>query len=139
MTLRVVADTNIYISTLNFGGVADDVLALGRQGEILLFVSDPIFSEIEGVLVQKTRWSVDEAKRAGRNIQRFTEIVTPKERLEVFKRDEEPDNRILECAVAAEAHCIVSGDRALQSLQTFRSFEILSPREFLESRIWLAT
>ncbi len=29
--IRVVADSNVYISALNFGGVADEVLALGRR------------------------------------------------------------------------------------------------------------
>jgi len=27
---RVVADTNVYVSALNFSGTADEVLALGR-------------------------------------------------------------------------------------------------------------
>jgi predicted nucleic acid-binding protein len=36
--IRVVADTNVYISALNFGGVADEVLSLARSGEIALFM-----------------------------------------------------------------------------------------------------
>jgi uncharacterized protein len=139
MTIRVVADTNIYISALNFGGVADEVLALGRQGQMMLFISSPILKEIEGVLVQKFKWSLHEARRARRTIQGDAHFVTSKEKLQVFKRDDEPDNRILECAVAAHAHCIVSGDHELQSLRTFRSVAIVSPREFLESRLWLKT
>ena len=31
--LRVVADTNIYISALNFGGVPDRLFALARRGK----------------------------------------------------------------------------------------------------------
>jgi predicted nucleic acid-binding protein len=34
---RVVADTNIYISALNFSGVADDALALGRAGAVDIY------------------------------------------------------------------------------------------------------
>ena len=44
--LRVVADTNVYISALNFGGVPDQVLALARRGLIAMFVSKPILEEI---------------------------------------------------------------------------------------------
>ena len=44
---RIVADTNIYISALNFSGKADEVLALGRAG--------PILDEIGGVLARKFR------------------------------------------------------------------------------------
>jgi len=139
MTLRVVADTNIYISALNFGGVADEVLALGRQGQAIFCMSSPILKEIEGVLVQKFKWSMDEARRAKRTIRGGAHFVTPKEELRVFEKDDEPDNRILECAVAADANCIVSGDHQLQSLKRFRSVVIVTPREFLESRMWLKT
>jgi predicted nucleic acid-binding protein len=39
---RVVADTNIYISALNFSGVADDALALGRAGALDIYISPAI-------------------------------------------------------------------------------------------------
>ncbi len=55
--MRVVADTNVYIFALNFGGTADDVLALGRTQVILLFISSSILEEIEGVLLSKFQWS----------------------------------------------------------------------------------
>ena len=44
--LRVVADTNIYIYALNFGGVADDVLVLARTEKIRLYISKPILYEL---------------------------------------------------------------------------------------------
>jgi predicted nucleic acid-binding protein len=36
---RVVADTNIYVSALNFSGTADRVLALGRAGLVEVYIS----------------------------------------------------------------------------------------------------
>jgi predicted nucleic acid-binding protein len=39
---RVVADTNVYVSALNFSGTADEVLALGRAGLIEIYVSAAI-------------------------------------------------------------------------------------------------
>ena len=92
--IRVVADSNVYISALNFGGVADEVLALGRRQVIALFVA----------------------------------VVTA----------DEADNRILECAVTAKAHLIVTGDNHLRTLGRFRSITIVSPREFLDARLWEA-
>ena len=47
--------------------------------------------------------------------------------------DDEPDNRILECAVEAAAHVIISGDRHLRTLGAYRTIAILSPREFLDA------
>jgi predicted nucleic acid-binding protein len=43
---RIVADTNIYISALNFAGTADEVLALGRAGLVEICISRAILDEI---------------------------------------------------------------------------------------------
>jgi len=39
--LRVVVDTNLYVSALVFAGTPDEVVALARSGDIELFVSPP--------------------------------------------------------------------------------------------------
>jgi predicted nucleic acid-binding protein len=48
--LSVTADTNIYISALNFGGVPDRVLDLARAGAIRLAISDAIQVKLSVVL-----------------------------------------------------------------------------------------
>lgn len=135
--IRVVADSNVYISALNFGGVADEVLALGRRQLIALFVSPSILDEVEGVLLRKFKWSPKRARHARTLIHASAETVVPRERLAVVT-DDEADDRILECAVAAEAHLLVTGDNHLLKLGRFREITILSPREFLEARAWEA-
>jgi hypothetical protein len=40
---------------------------------------------------------------------------------------DEPDNRILECAVTGGADAIVAGDKALLQLKIFRKVKLLSP------------
>lgn len=129
--LRVVADTNIYISALNFGGVADDVLALARTEKIRLYIARPILYELQGVLAKKFKWQPAQIRDAVRNIIGYTTLVSPMESVSIIKHDE-PDNRILECAVASKADIIVSGDQDLKRLQRYRGIEIVSPREFLK-------
>jgi len=46
--------------------------------------------------------------------------------------DDDPDNRILECAAAVEADYIVTGDKHLLSLQHFRDIPILKLSDFIE-------
>lgn len=128
--LRVVADTNVYVSALHFGGVADEGLALGRRGRLRLSVSRPLLDEIEGVRVRKFRWPVRQARLARVAIQESATLVTSTMRVDAIV-EEEPDNRILECALAAQAHLVVSGDRHLQMLQISQGIAIVSPREFL--------
>lgn len=130
--LRVVADTNIYISALNFGGAADDVLALARAREIHLYISRSILHELQGVLAKKFRWTPVQIHEAARHILRYAILVSPMESVSVIKYDE-PDNRILECALAADAHVIVSGDQDLKRLRQYRGVKIVSPREFLKT------
>lgn len=130
--MRAVADTNVYISALNFGGTAEEVLALGRTQAIQLCISPSILKEIEGVLLWKFEWSAKRVRQALAGILEFTELVHPKETIHVITADE-PDNRILECALEAKAEVLITGDDHLQQLKTFRGISILSPREFLET------
>jgi len=130
---RVVADTNVYISALNFAGTADEVLALGRADVIQMFISQPILDEIERVLTRKFRWTAPRVREAARAIRGFAVLVNPSESVNVVHEDE-PDNRILECAIAAAADAIVTGDQHLRKLKRFRSAMIVSPREFLDAR-----
>jgi predicted nucleic acid-binding protein len=48
--LRVTADSNIYISAMNFGGAPDKLLDMARHGDIVLAISDPIVEELTHVL-----------------------------------------------------------------------------------------
>ncbi len=132
--MRAVADTNVYISALNFGGSAEEVLTLGRAGAIHLFVSPSILKEIEGVLVRKFHWPAKRTRQAIADIQEFAQLIRPKETLHVITEDES-DNRILECALEANADIVISGDKHLRQLGTFRGIPIVSPREFLESHL----
>ena len=129
---RIVADTNIYISALNFAGTADEVLALGRAGLIEIYISRAILDEIDGVLARKFRWSATRVREARGAIGDFTILVHPQDAVSVVSEDE-ADNRILECALAAGADTIVTGDRHLLELRKFGSVRITTPREFLDA------
>jgi predicted nucleic acid-binding protein len=81
---RVVADTNILVSAVQFGGKPKQLLDLALDGQVDLAISE-----------------------------------------------DPTDDRILECAVAAEAEVIVSGDTHLLSLGGFRGIPIQRVAEFL--------
>lgn len=130
--LRVVADTNVYISAFNFGGAPDQVLALARRGRIEMFVSKPILDEIEEVLQRKFQWPLSRAREALTFVREFAKEVRSTQRVDAIEKDE-PDNRILECALAANAAIVVSGDSHLRDLGSFQRIRILSPRAFLDA------
>ncbi len=131
LVLKVTADSNIYISALNFGGFPDKLLDLARSGEIQLAVSEAILAEVSRVLLDKFEWSENSIVQARAQISDFTERVNPEHRIDVVQ-DDPTDNRILECADAGESEYLVTGDKHLLKLGQFESTKIVTPAEFLE-------
>ncbi len=133
MTLRVTVDTNILVSHfLVPGGNPSKVLELARQGRMTLVLSDPILDEMEGVLEEKLKWPPEQVRRARHSVEDIIEIVRPHHSVSVVREDE-ADNRILECALSGRAEVLVPGDRHLLSLKKHRGVRIMNPRDFLEN------
>ena len=72
---RVTADSNIYISALNFGGKPQRVLELARTGRIELAISNAILTEISRILHHKFYWESEDVGDAVERILRFAEYV----------------------------------------------------------------
>ena len=130
--LHVVADTNVYVSAFNFGGPPLEIVILAIRQEIVLFISPPILTEIEGILRRRFKWSAGQVEEMLSATRQFARSVVPRERIDVLKEDE-PDNRVLEYAVEANAHVLITGDKHLQALRSLRGIGIMSPPEFLDA------
>jgi putative PIN family toxin of toxin-antitoxin system len=133
--VRIVLDSNVYVSALNFGGPPETIVRLARRGTFVVFTSDFIRAEVVRVLSKKFGWSQARVEDALRLLEPFVRLVQPSETV-VGVCDDPDDDHILACAVEAGADVIVSGDHALQAIGRFRDIAILSPRGFLESRFW---
>jgi putative PIN family toxin of toxin-antitoxin system len=127
---RVVADTNVLVSALQFGGKPKQLLDLAVDGQVDLAVSAEIVEEILRVLGQKFDRKSEWLTEADRHLRVITRIVAPTEPIRAIEADP-TDDRILECAVAAGAEVIVSGDTHLLALGTFRGIRIQRVAEFL--------
>ena len=129
--IRVVLDTNVIVSALAFGGVPRGVLELAEAGQCQLFYSEPIQTEVRRVLAEKFGWPDAMLHEALPVLWGIGTLVLPRTTLNAVPADPD-DNRILECAVAARAQAVVSGDRHLLALQNYKSIPIVTPRQFLE-------
>lgn len=127
----VTADTNLYISALNFGGRPLQLIELARAGMIRLAISDDILAEVRRVLRDKFGWPEDDLNQLDAELASFTMKVAPSKRLAVVTTDPD-DDRILECAVASRSSVLVSGDRHLLSLGQYEGIPIIRVAEFLE-------
>lgn len=128
----VVLDTNVYVSALLSGGAPERVVALGRRGRIDVLVSSELNHELLHVLRDKFRWSEARIADVRADLDEFVTWVEPTKRLTVLTGPGEPDNRVLEAALAGPADAIVTGDRHLLDLKRFRRIPILTPRLFLD-------
>lgn len=127
-----VADTNIYISAMLFGGPCEAILGLARAGLLDLYDSPAIERELRRVLREKFRWTDRQVRDAVLELRLITTRTHPVLHLSGVVQDAD-DHRILECAVAARADYLITGDkRHLQPLKHFRGIQIVSPREFLD-------
>ena len=128
--MRVVFDTNIYISALAIpGGNADDAYLEAVRGTFELYTSVAILTETARVLQMKFDWAEDKVREAVRAISQVATVLRPRPTLHILK--DEPDNRILECAIAAQAEFVVSGDRHLLALKHHANITMISLAEFL--------
>jgi uncharacterized protein len=114
--IRVTADSNIYISTLHFGGPPDEFLELARTGIIELTISDDILAEVTRVLCDKFGWSEEALSMVQARIADFTVRVAPAQKLDVVREDP-TDNCILECAVEGKSGYLVTRDKHLLKLR----------------------
>jgi putative PIN family toxin of toxin-antitoxin system len=130
---RAVIDTNVLVSFLLRRGstpwrVVKDVLECGE-----LLVSDATIAEIAEVLrrpkfdryVSRTL-----RERFLSTLPEFATHVVIVERIEACRDPQ--DDKFLEAAVNGKADFLVTGDRALLSIQTFRSVGIVSPSGYLQ-------
>ena len=129
--MKVVFDTNILVSALVFpGGRADIALRRIIEEKDRLLLSKPILDELLRILARKFSRDAEELAHAAVFLSDLSVLVKPRRKLAVLT--DEPDNRILECAVTGGADAIVTGDKALLALKIFRKVKLLSLRDYLE-------
>jgi putative PIN family toxin of toxin-antitoxin system len=130
--LRIVLDTNVLISAAlkPFGGQAL-VLNLVAFQVVELCVSEAILSEYREVFSRPKFAHLDAVKVSDllALIEREATMVTPTERLTISKHSS--DNRFYECADAADADYLVTGN-ARHFTKDHKNTKIISSRQLLD-------
>ena len=128
--MKVVFDTNILVSALVFpGGRAEAALLRIIEERDQLIISKPILGELLGVLARKFARDAEDLARVAILLSELAVTVKPRRKLRIVKDD--PDNRVLECAVAGRADAIVTGDKELLGLAEYHRVRIVSLRDYL--------
>ena len=128
--MRVVLDTNVFVSAVFFSGPPHHILRAWRDGRIELVVSPEILDEYErvGEILADQFPEVD--------LGPFIDLVATQALMVVSDPlaeqvcEDPDDDKFLECAIAAEAPLIVTGDKQLVKVLGYRGIEIMNPRKF---------
>jgi len=128
--VKVVFDTNIFISAFAIpGGNAEEAYLNAVHGTFELFSSVAILTETANTLRSKFEWTDEKVLRLVKTLSKTATILKTQPHLHILK--DEPDNRILECAAAAETEVIVTGDRHLLALKHYKEIQIIKLADFL--------
>jgi len=127
---RVVVDTNVYISALVFGGVPQRVLELISSHGFPLYISPSIMEEVSGILAAKFDWTKEELELFLPPLWDRCITIKPTIRLKVCADPD--DNHVLECAAAAEAEFLITGN-AKHFPKVYKATKVVSPRQLLDA------
>ena len=129
--MRVLFDTDILISALLFpGGRGEAALLRIIEGYDQLLLSKPLLNELLEALARKFSHDPKELAHVAVYLGELSEIISPRTQLNLL--EDEPDNRVLECAVAGKADAVVTGDKAMLQLGEFQGISLLSLKDFLD-------
>ena len=130
--MRIVLDTNVFISGVFFTGPPHRILLGWQNGKVELLVSAAILDEYHRVKDELASQFPDV------DLDQFLELLTVQAEvidsplLPPVIQEDPSDDRFLECAISGKADCIVSGDKHLLKLVEFQGIPILKPAAFVK-------
>ena len=129
---RVVLDTNVLVSAVLFTGELSKIVDLWQRGKVVPLISKETFEELRAVLeYSKFSLAPDEIQGIIEDeILPYFEVVEVKENVRGVCRGP-GDDKFLACALAGSAHFIVSGDKDLTDLKSYRTIRTIKASEFL--------
>lgn len=131
--MRVVLDTNVFVSGIFFAGPPYRILQAWRDERVQLVACPEILAEYRQVAVRLSR------KYKGVDILPLIDLVTV--RSQIVRTlplpdpvcDDPKDDVFLACALAGRTQTIISGDRHLLNVSGFAGIQVLRPKTFVDT------
>ena len=130
--MRIVLDTNVFVSGVFFSGAPHQILNAWQLGEFELAASQEI---------------LDEYLRVGKELAKEHPVIDLEpminfvlEHATIFKPvilkepvcEDPDDDKFFACALACGGKVIVSGDKHLLKVSGYLGIDVLKPREFVD-------
>lgn len=131
MRQRIVVDTNVFVSGIFWSGPPYQILTAWRDRIIELVLSQAILEEyIRIALELSNRFPDIDLFPFIELLIRETKFCMPKRLAQPVCKDPD-DDKFLECAIAGDAKCIISGDRHLLEVSGYEGIQILRPKDYV--------
>ena len=129
--MKVVLDSNIYVSAFGFDRGPEKIINLGVATNFKIYSSLYIVDEVKKVLHEKLGMSERFAELAGKRITRFSTVVPIRGSSLKGPGPLDPkDGPIIKTCLASRADFLVTGDKELLSM-VVRGLEIINAAQFL--------
>jgi putative PIN family toxin of toxin-antitoxin system len=130
--VKVVLDTNVIVSGIFFGGPPGAILQAWQDGEFVLAMSPETFNELARVTNElASQYPEVDNDAILQNIAWTAEFVEARPFDQQVCEDAD-DDKFLECALAAGAKLVVSGDKLLLRVTGIAELEVIRPRDFVD-------
>jgi putative PIN family toxin of toxin-antitoxin system len=134
---KVVLDSTVLVSVfLASQGISAQLLDHPVRGAFQLYLSDEILHETQRMLIERehlrTRYaySDDQARALCVLLRGFALMTAHVHPLTGVSRDPN-DDRVIACAVASEASCLVARDKDLLAIKQYQNICLLIPEQFM--------
>lgn len=130
--MRIVLDTNVFISGVYFNGPPYQILKAWRNHEFQIVISLEILDEYHRVGEELS------AQFPEVDLDPILELFTTKAKLieaallDEAVCDDPDDDKFFACAIVGGANLIVSGDKHLLKMSGYQGIEVVRPRQFID-------
>ncbi|MEK9176595.1 MAG: putative toxin-antitoxin system toxin component, PIN family [Patescibacteria group bacterium] len=128
--LRIVNDTNVWLSALYFSGKPAQIAHLIEGKNLISVVSQPILDELKEKMTIDFQTPAYAANGTISHIKSLSEFVSIQGK--DFGLRDKTDNVILETAVVGACNFLITGDKDLLILNKYKNLSILNPSQFLD-------
>ena len=133
--MKIVLDTNVFISGIFFSGPPYQILKAWRSGHVKIVLSAEILDEYRrvGIVLAEQFPAI--------NIGPILKLITAEAEFVQAPNLPEPvcddpdDDKFLACAIAGDVNQIVSGDKHLLKVSGYNSLHVLTPRKFVDDHL----
>src|SRR3989338_4172013 len=133
--MKVTLDTNILVSGTFWTGDSFQILDMIDKGKLKHVSSKELINEYYKVIsgdeiIDKVKNKKLIMLKVVQKVISNSKIVEPSVKLDIVK-DDQNDNKVLECAKEGKVDYIITNDGHLLKLKEFEGIKIVTPTEFL--------